>query len=372
MNSPRWKDDPLLGDLYDDGLPPIKVVGVGGGGCNAVNRMVAERVFGVQFVAINTDAQALMRCEAGTKIRIGEKITRGLGAGGDPTKGMRAAEESSEEIKEAIHNSDMVFVTAGMGGGTGTGAAPVVAQIAKESGALTIGVVTKPFSFEGARRRVQAEEGIARLREKVDTLIVIPNDRLLAVCDPKATVAQAFSTADDILRQGIQGISELITIPGDINLDFADVRKIMADAGPALMAIGRASGADRAIEAARMAIQSPLLDVSIRGARGVLFNITGSGNLSLSELNAAAQVIAEAVDPEAEIIFGTAVDPAMGDEVKITVVATGFPLPDPGQTAAEERSEYLSGRQRSVRLEAPSLSDPDMPSFLRRGGSFQR
>jgi len=343
-----------------EALPPIKVVGVGGGGCNAIARMMNQRLFNVELVAINTDAQALMRVEAQTRIRIGDKITRGLGTGGDPAKGLRAAEESREEIYEAIRGADMVFITAGMGGGTGTGASPVVAEVARDAGALTVAIITKPFGFEGARRRQVAEEGIARLREKVDTIIVIPNDRLLAICDARVPLMEAFSLADDILRQGIQGIAELITVPGEVNLDFADVRKVMSEAGPALMAIGRASGENRAVEAAKAAIHSPLLDVDIKGARGVLFNITGSESLSLHEVNAAAQVIAEVVDPEAEIIFGTAIDPALGDEVKITLIATGFPTPEAPERAAEERL----ARWRS---EIPALAlDTDLPAFLRR------
>ena len=326
-----------------DGLPPIKVVGVGGGGCNAVNRMIQEQIFGVQFIAVNTDAQNLLHSEAPTKIRIGDKLTRGLGVGGDPTVGLRAAEESREELREAIRGADMVFVTAGMGGGTGTGGAPVLAEVAKQEGALTIGVVTKPFAFEGTKRRKQAEEGIARLREKVDTLIVIPNDRLLSMCDKRVTVQEAFRAADDVLRQGIRGISEIITRPGEVNLDFNDVRKVMSDAGPALMAIGHGSGENRAVEAARQAIQSPLLDVSINGARGVLFNVTGPRDLMLHELNSAAQVISEVVDPDAEIIFGTVVDETLGDEVKITVIATGFP---------EAKAEY--GAEPSVEAGTPA------------------
>src|SRR5437773_1003584 len=279
-----------------DGLPPIKVVGVGGGGCNAVNRMVQARIAGVEFVGVNTDAQALQRCDAETRIRIGDRISRGLGVGGDPDRGRAAAEESREELKDALQGADMVFITAGMGGGTGTGGAPLVAGVAKDIGALTVAVVTRPVGFEGAKRRQQAEQGIQQLKDEVDTLIVIPNDRLLAVCDQKTTVPESFLMADDVLRQGIQGISELITIPGDINLDFADVRRIMADAGPALMAIGRGSGENRAVEAAQLAIASPLLDVSIHGARGVIFNVTSGGTMALHELNMAAQVIAEVVD----------------------------------------------------------------------------
>jgi cell division protein FtsZ len=342
-----------------EGLPPIKVVGVGGGGCNAVTRMMGERVPGVQLVAVNTDGQALAHAEAHMRIRIGEKLTKGLGVGGDPGKGQRAAEESRDEIYDAIHGAEMVFVTAGMGGGTGTGASPIVAEVARETGALTIGVVTKPFGFEGSRRRQQAEEGINELRSKVDTLIVIPNDRLLAICDVKTTLDDAFRAADDVLRQGIQGISEIIILPGEINLDFADVRKIMSEAGQALLAIGRGSGENRAVDAAKAAISSPLLDTSINGARGVLFNITGARNLGLHELNMAAQIIAEAVDPEAEIIFGTAIDPNLGDEVKVTVIATGFAVPEMHVVREE--------RYRALRPEAlAAVADTELPTFLRR------
>jgi len=344
-----------------DGLPPIKVVGVGGGGCNAVTRMVQARIAGVQFVGINTDAQALTRCEAETRIRVGDRLTRGLGVGGDPERGRQAAEESRDELKDALKGADMVFITAGMGGGTGTGAAPLVAGVAKDNGALTVAVVTKPFGFEGHRRRTIAEEGIGQLRREVDTLIVIPNDRLLAVCDQKATVAESFLMADDVLRQGIQGLSELITVPGDINLDFADVRRIMAEAGPALMAIGRGSGENRAVEAAQAAISSPLLDVSIHGARGVLFNVTSCGDIGLHELNMAAQVIAEVVDPEAEIIFGTATDPSLGEDVKITLIAVGFASPEVFESRAHEE-EF-----RRIRMEAKENEDDmDLPTFLRR------
>jgi cell division protein FtsZ len=323
--------------------------------------MIDEEVPGVQFVGINTDAQALARCEAPVRIRIGEKLTKGLGAGGDPEKGLRAAEESRDELLDAVRGAEMVFITAGMGGGTGTGASPVLADAAREAGALTVGVVTKPFSFEGAKRRQQAEEGVAGLRQRVDTLIVIPNDRLLDICGPEVTVEEAFRTADDVLRQGIQGISELITLPGEINLDFADVRRVMQDAGPALLAIGRASGEERAAVAARAAVTSPLLDVSIEGATGVLFNVTGARNLGLHELHAAAQVIAEVVAPEAEIIFGTTIDPSLGDEVKVTVIATGFPL-GPRAMAAEE----AEAGQRFAMEPLPNPADTELPAFLRR------
>src|SRR3990172_6399446 len=347
-----------------DSLPPIKVVGVGGGGCNAVNRMVSARIRGVDFVGINTDSQALARCEADARIGMGERVTGGVGVGGDPERGRVAAEESREELKDILKGTDMVFITAGMGGGTGTGAAPIVAGVAKDLGALTVAVVTRPFAFEGARRRQQAEKGIEALRQEVDTLIVIPNDRLLAVCDQKATVTESFLMADDVLRQGIQGISELITVPGDINLDFADVRRIMQDAGPALMAIGRSTGENRAAQAA---ISSPLLDVSIHGARGVIFNVTSSGGIGLHELNMAAQVIAEVVDPEAEIIFGTATDPDLGDEVKITLIATGFAARESYHARMEEDQELR--RMRDEAME--NRDDTDLPTFLRRPVSLR-
>ena len=346
-----------------NGLPPIKVVGVGGGGCNAVDRMIKEELTGVEFVGINTDAQALARCEAAVRIRIGDKLTKGLGVGSDPERGRRAAEESRDELIEAVRGSEMVFITAGMGGGTGTGAAPEVAAASREVGALTVAIVTKPFGFEGTKRREQAEAGIEELRERVDTLIVIPNDRLLDICGPEVTVEEAFRAADDVLRQGIQGISELITLPGEINLDFADVRRIMQDAGPALLAIGRASGDDRAAEAARAAVTSPLLDISIEGATGVLFNITGARDLGLHELNAAASVIADVVAPDAEIIFGTAIDPELGEEVKVTVIATGFPIgPRPME---REEAAAESGHHFSVDP-VPNPADTELPAFLRR------
>src|SRR3989338_2703187 len=302
----------------------IKVIGLGGGGSNAVSRMVQEQILGVEFIAANTDAQALAVAEAPVRIQIGERLTRGLGAGGDNTFGQRAAEESRDEFREALAGSDMVFITAGMGGGTGTGSAPVVAEIAKQTGALTIAVVTKPFSFEGAHRCRVAEEGIAQLLGKVDTLIIIPNDRLLDMCDRKTGVDNAFKLADDVLRQGVQAISEVITVPGIINLDFADVKAVMKGAGPAWMSIGRGSVQNRAADAAKEALSSPLLDVSASGSRGVLFNIVGGNNLTLFEVNQAAEVIKAAVDPEANIIFGVARDTTMDKEVKITLIATGF------------------------------------------------
>ncbi|MEP6872510.1 MAG: cell division protein FtsZ [Anaerolineaceae bacterium] len=343
-------------------LPDIKVVGVGGGGCNAVNRMVRAKIPGVTFVACNTDAQALMSSEAPNRVRIGEKLTKGLGVGGDPARGERAADESRDELYELLRGTEMVFVTAGMGGGTGTGAAPVVAEIAKDCGALTIGVVTKPFPWEGARRSKQAEDGLARLREKVDTLIIIPNARLIEICKADITIDEAFETADDVLRQAIQSISNIISQNGSINLDFNDVRTTMSEAGPALLAVGRASGENRAMEAARAATTSPLLDQSIDGAHNVLFNITHSGNLQLRELDMAARVVAEVVDPSANVIFGTVVDPKVGDEVHMTVIATGFPpkvmiLDDPRDVR----------RIADIGLPGVSnLEDAELPAFLRR------
>ena len=302
----------------------IKVLGVGGGGSNAVNRMIAEGLQGVEFVAVNTDAQALMLSHAENRVRIGDKLTKGLGSGGDSVIGSKAAEESSDDLYEVINGSDMVFITAGMGGGTGTGAAPIIARLARESGALTIGVVTKPFTFEGSRRRQVAEEGIERLKEQVDTLIAIPNDRLLEIVDRRANIQEAFRVADDVLRQGIQGISELITVPGLINLDFADVRSVMAEGGAALMAIGRGEGDDKAVEAAEQAIASSLLDVTIDGARGILFNVTGGTDLTLFDVNDAAEIIRKTAHPEANIIFGAVINESMTDTINITVIATGF------------------------------------------------
>jgi cell division protein FtsZ len=313
---------PLRSDSENFAL--IRVIGVGGGGSNAVNRMIRAELMGVEFISVNTDAQALLQSDAPHKIRIGDKITRGLGAGGDPGIGQRAAEEDAEKIYEALKDSDMVFITAGMGGGTGSGAAPVIAEIARDLGALTIGVVTKPFSFEGARRRLNAEKSSEALRDKVDTLITIPNDRLKDVVQKETSILDAFRVVDDVLRQGVQGISDLITVPGLINLDFADVRTVMKDAGSALMGIGRASGAERAQTAAREAIASPLLEVNINGAQGVLFNVTGGPTLSLFEVDEAAEIIKGTADPEANIIFGTVIDERMGDEIAITVIATGF------------------------------------------------
>ncbi|MEO8230265.1 MAG: cell division protein FtsZ [Chloroflexota bacterium] len=332
----------------------IRVVGVGGGGSNAVNRMIRAEMMGVEFIALNTDAQALLQSDAPHKIRVGDKITRGLGAGGDASIGQRAAEEDSEKVAEALRDSDMVFITAGLGGGTGSGAAPVVAQIAKEAGALTIGVVTKPFSFEGNRRKLVAEKAADELRANVDTLITIPNDRLKDVVQKNTSIVDAFRVVDDVLRQGVQGISDIITVPGLINLDFADVRTIMKDAGSALMGIGRASGENRAIEAARQAIASPLLEINISGAQGILFNITGSSNLSLFEVTEAAEEIRAAADPEANIIFGTSFNERLGDEVQITVIATGF-------DAGRKRD---SARQAASAWDAQPVARPTSRDFL--------
>ena len=313
---------PLRSDSENFAL--IRVIGVGGGGSNAVNRMIRAEMMGVEFIACNTDAQALLQSDAPHKIRIGDKITRGLGAGGDASIGQRAAEEDHDKIAEAITDSDMVFITAGLGGGTGSGAAPVVAEIAKEQGALTIGVVTKPFGFEGSRRKLIAEKAAEELKTKVDTLITIPNDRLRDVVQKNTSIVDAFRVVDDVLRQGVQGISDIITVPGLINLDFADVKAVMHDAGSALMGIGRAAGETRALEAAKQAIASPLLEVNITGAQGILFNVAGSSNLTLYEVTEAAEEIRAAADPEANIIFGTSFNERLGDEVMITVIATGF------------------------------------------------
>jgi cell division protein FtsZ len=394
----------------------IRVIGVGGGGSNAVNRMIRAEMKGVEFIALNTDAQALLQSDAPHKIRIGDKITRGLGAGGDPSIGERAAEEDTDKIAQALEGSDMVFITSGLGGGTGSGASPVVAEIAKEAGALTIGVVTKPFAFEGAKRKLTAEKAAEALKSKVDTLITIPNDRLRDVVQKNTSILDAFRVVDDVLRQGVQGISDIITVPGLINLDFADVRAIMKDAGSALMGIGRASGENRAVDAARQAIASPLLEVNISGAQGILFNVTGSSSLSLFEVTEAAEEIRAAADPEANIIFGTSFNERLGDEVQITVIATGFDgrrhtatrssagaagtgmgsegtarpqrdfleelerqrsqmndagVPDAPAARAEENGDGRSARSVGepvpVKKPAYDAEDLEIPSFLRRG-----
>jgi cell division protein FtsZ len=327
----------------------VRVIGVGGGGSNAVNRMIRAEMMGVEFIALNTDAQALLQSDAPHKLRIGDKLTRGLGAGGDAAIGERAAEEDTEKIAQALEGSDMVFITSGLGGGTGSGAAPVVAEIAKEQGALTIGVVTKPFSFEGAKRKLTAERSAEALKAKVDTLITIPNDRLRDVVQKNTSILDAFRVVDDVLRQGVQGISDIITVPGLINLDFADVRAIMKDAGSALMGIGRASGENRAVEAAREAIASPLLEVDIAGAQGILFNITGSSNLALHEVTEAAEEIQAAADPEANIIFGTSFNDRLGEEVMITVIATGFDGGKRRQSSRYESSQATENGSASIR-----------------------
>ncbi len=341
----------------------IKVVGVGGGGNNAVNRMIEEGLDGVEFIAINTDAQALMASNAGVTIRIGEKITRGLGAGSDPEIGFEAAEENREEIAQAIDGADMVFITAGMGGGTGTGAAPVVAEAAKKMGALTVGVVTKPLTVEGKKRMSNAISGIEELKNKVDTLIVIPNDRLLEVAEKKTSLMDAFKIADNVLRQGVQGISDLITITGIINLDFADVKTIMTDAGSALMGIGKADGDNRATEAAKMAIASPLLEASIDGTRGVLINITGGMDLGIHEANEAARVIQEVADPDANIILGAVIDEELESEVKVTVIATGFDAGSPKKEIKSTKDEEMP--EEDFEMESFSGDDLDIPAFLR-------
>jgi cell division protein FtsZ len=345
-----------------ENMAQIKVVGVGGGGSNAVNRMIEEGIQGVEFIVINTDAQALMLANAPQRVRIGDKITKGLGAGGDAETGQRAAEESGEEIKALLKGADMIFVACGMGGGTGTGAAPVIARLSKEMGALTIGVVTKPFTFEGSKRRQIADQGIDLLKQSVDTLIAIPNDRLLQIVDKKASIQTAFRVADDILRQGIQGISELITVPGLINLDFADVRAIMSAGGSALMAIGRAKGEGRAKDAAQQAISSALLDVTIDGARGILFNVTGGNDLSLFEVNEAAEIVRSTADPDANIIFGAVIDPEMQDEIRITVIATGF------DAAVEKQQPRRADSKTIVDFPVRTIDrdNLEIPAFLRR------
>ena len=346
----------------------IKVIGVGGGGSNAVDRMIETEIRGVEFITVNTDAQALLRSNAQTRIRIGDKATRGLGAGGSPAIGAKAAEESEEDITESLRGADMVFIAAGMGGGTGTGAAPRIAEIARELGALTIAVVTRPFGFEGSRRRQAAEDGIAALREKVDTLITIPNDRLIDLADKKLPMVEAFRLADDVLRQGISGISELITMPGLINVDFADVKAIMANAGSALMAIGHGSGDQRAADAARQAIASPLLDIQIDGAKGILFNITGGEDLTLFEVTEAADIIMKAADPDANVIFGAVIDPRLNSQVRVTVIATGFESRQPLSSGARTfvggqtgRRDVVGGTRSAVGREAGSASYSDLP-----------
>lgn len=366
----RGKTNVLEFDLDQDQLATIKVIGVGGGGSNAVNRMIETGIQGVEFITVNTDAQALNQAKSESKLKIGEKLTRGLGAGANPDIGKKAAEESRETLVQVLKGADLVFVTAGMGGGTGTGAAPVIAEIAKECGALTVGVVTRPFTFEGRKRAQHAEQGIAALKEKVDTLIVIPNDRLLEIVDKKTPMVEAFREADNVLHMGVKGISDLIMVPGLINLDFADVKTIMSERGSALMGIGTGSGENRAAEAAKKAIQSPLLETSIDGARGVIMNITGGSNLSLYEVNEAAEIVISASDPEVNVIFGAIIDDSLKEEIKVTVIATGFEhkapsvssirRPAAGQDQAETKAPNLRpfGSQ-------PSGDQLDIPTFLR-------
>ncbi|MDM8527675.1 cell division protein FtsZ [Anaerolineales bacterium HSG24] len=366
--------------MQPENFAQIKVIGVGGGGSNAVNRMISEGLRGVEFIAVNTDAQALLMSDAPQRIRIGDKLTRGLGAGGNPEIGSKAADESAQELDDILRGSDMVFVTCGMGGGTGTGAAPIIADISKKTGALTIGVVTRPFTFEGSRRQKIAMEGIEQLKEKVDTLIVIPNDRLLEIVDKRVSMTDAFRTADDVLRQGIQGISELITVPGLINLDFADVRTIMTSGGSSLMAVGSATGENRAVDAAEKAVASSLLDVTIDGAQGILFNITSGSNLSLFEVNEAAEIVQQKAHPDANIIFGAVIDETLQDELHITLIATGFDAVD------EQRKPVITGGRKqgdsktlpfpqTHTTEATSSSRPEpsydsedleVPTFLRK------
>lgn len=370
----RYKQMIIRGDLslleFDidmEQFAQIKVVGVGGGGNNAVNRMIAAGLRGVEFIAINTDKQALFLSKANTKIQIGDKLTKGLGAGANPEIGEKAANESKDEISQAIKGADMVFVTAGMGGGTGTGAAPVVAQITKDMGILTVGVVTKPFMFEGRKRMQHAERGIETLKSTVDTLVTIPNDRLLQVAEKKTSIVDAFKIADDVLRQGVQGISDLIAVPGLVNLDFADVKTIMMNTGLAHMGIGRAAGENRAEEAARQAIQSPLLETSIEGSRGVLLNITGGPDLGLFEVNMAAELVQKSADPDANIIFGAVIDENLKDEILITVIATGFekgPVLRKNEKTAEKSSfKPTVGKPQNDEVVSDEL---DIPTFLRR------
>ena len=356
-----------------DGTATIKVIGVGGAGNNAVNRMIEAGIKNVEFIAVNTDRQALQLSKASTKIQIGEKLTRGLGAGANPDIGAQAAEESRTEVAEALRGADMVFVTGGLGGGTGTGAAPIVAGTAKEMGILTIGVVTKPFTFEGKKRLAQAERGIESLKGKVDTLVVIPNDKLLQVIDRKTSIIEAFRMADDVLRQGVQGISDLIAVPGLINLDFADVKTIMLDRGMAHMGIGRASGENRAEDAAKQAIQSPLLETSIEGARGVIINITGGSDVGLHEANTAAELVQRSADPEANIIFGSVTDDSMGDEIQITVIATGFENEDEKvQKATDIVNKAWERKMNPISSsDSNNSNELDIPTFLRKNKNMK-
>lgn len=369
-------------EMDTEQLAQIKVIGVGGGGSNAVNRMIEHGVQGVEFIAVNTDAQALHLSKAETKLQIGSKLTRGLGAGANPEVGKKAAEESKEQIEEALQGGDMIFVTAGMGGGTGTGAAPVIAEVAKEVGALTVGVVTKPFTFEGRKRSSQANNGISLFKEKVDTLIVIPNDRLLEIVDKNTPMLEAFREADNVLRQGVQGISDLIAVPGLINLDFADVKTIMTEQGSALMGIGIAQGENRASEAAKKAISSPLLETTIDGAKGVLMNITGGSNLSLYEVNEAADIVATASDQEVNMIFGSVINEDLQEEIVVTVIATGFQKRESKQSSPKFQSSRnmetssVDERENSQPQDVPQTDgeedELDIPTFLRNRNRRRR
>ncbi|YAI81240.1 MAG: cell division protein FtsZ [cyanobacterium endosymbiont of Rhopalodia sterrenbergii] len=365
------KEDTRSNRIVPNNVAKIKVIGVGGGGCNAVNRMIESALTGIEFWAINTDAQALSQSAAPQRLQIGQKLTRGLGAGGNPSIGTQAAEESRDEIAHALENTDLVFITAGMGGGTGTGAAPIVAEVAKEMGCLTVGVVTRPFTFEGRRRTTQAAEGVNNLQNNVDTLIVIPNNQLLQVIPPDTPLQEAFLTADNILRQGVQGISDIITIPGLVNVDFADVRAVMADAGSALMGLGTGSGKSRANDAAVQAISSPLLEHSIKGAKGVVFNITGGSDLTLHEVTTAAETIFEVVDPEANIIFGAVIDSVLQGEVIITVIATGFSGESDNTASKTVKSTSTRKVNNTPATKAPESESTksiglDIPDFLQQ------
>lgn len=365
-----FKKRPATVEMVTPEIAPVaalKVIGIGGGGCNAVSRMMKAGVKGIDFIALNTDAQALYHCEAPTKINVGKATTRGLGAGAHPDVGRQSAEESSEEIKAALEGADMAFITCGLGGGTGTGGAPIVAEIAKEMGILTVAVVTKPFTFEGMKRKQQAEDGMDNLRGKVDTLITIPNDRILSIIDKKTPLMDAFTVVDDVLRQGVQGIADIITVHGMINVDFADVRTVMQDSGSALMGIGYGAGENRAVEAAKAAIESPLLEMDIAGAKGILFNVTGGNDLSMFEVDEAARIITEAADPDATIIFGAVVNDSYTGEIKVTVIATGF------DEAKREKPSFFQrehvGLQNSAPGTVPSRpveSELDIPAFIRK------
>lgn len=361
--SSTFKKRPVTVEMVTPEISPVaslKVIGIGGGGCNAVARMMKVGVNGIEFIAVNTDAQALYHCDAPVKINVGKATTRGLGAGANPDVGRQAAEESSEELKAALGGADMVFITCGLGGGTGTGGAPIVAEIARELGVLSVAVVTKPFSFEGMKRKQQAEDGLENLRGKVDTIITIPNDRILSIIDKKTPLMDAFTVVDDVLRQGVQGIADIITVHGMINVDFADVRTIMQNAGSALMGIGYGAGENRATEAAKAAIESPLLEMDIAGAKGILFNVTGGNDLSMFEVDEAARIITEAADPDATIIFGAVVNDSYTGEIKVTVIATGF------DEAKREKPSFFQREHGAIQSSKAAESELDIPAFIRK------